>query len=159
MIEIKINGLTVAEILEQIQKLAGTLCYTVQLGQKEDPAVDNEPNEPQTAPTKPRRKRRTKAEMEAARKEEAVAAAEPPEASATTEDLAKPEPVSEPEPELEPQTPVDFEQIRVAALELVKAKGRDALVNLFADYGATKVSELKENELPAVLTAIKEAMA
>ena len=52
--------------------------------------------------------------------------------------------------------PVSLEDVRAAAIELRNNGGRDALPGLIGKYGASKLSAVKPEDLPALLADIKE---
>ena len=52
--------------------------------------------------------------------------------------------------------PVNLEDVRAAAIELRNNGGRDALPGLIGKYGASKLSAVKPEDLPALLADIKE---
>jgi hypothetical protein len=76
---------------------------------------------------------------------------------------AKPEPKVEPapepapEPEAPPADKVTSTQVAQALVALMKDKGRDAGVAVLQQFGASKVPEIKAEDYPSVLAAIKAA--
>jgi hypothetical protein len=55
---------------------------------------------------------------------------------------------------------LDYVQhIQTPALTLVKAKGRDALAGILAEFGAKTAKEITEDQWPALAARIAEASA
>ncbi len=64
----------------------------------------------------------------------------------------KAEPV--PEPEAAPAGPTR-DEAKKAVLTVAKEKGHDAAAGLLAKFGATKISEVKEEDIAAIIEAAK----
>lgn len=78
---------------------------------------------------------------------------EPPKPKSETAEPA-PEPSPEPAPAAETEeakaSGIDKKALTAKIIELAKTKGRDAASKLLAEYGATKVPEVKEEDFDAV---------
>lgn len=59
-----------------------------------------------------------------------------------------------------PPAQLDYTRdVQAPALNLVKARGREALASILADFGAKRAQDIAENEWPALIARIEEASA
>lgn len=74
----------------------------------------------------------------------------------------RPPPKSDPTPEKKPAAPapeeakekLTIDNVRPRVLEWIKAHGRDQFVAVLAKFGAAKLPDVKEADLPALLAAL-----
>ena len=89
--------------------------------------------------------------------------AEPPKpSSVSAEPAPETPPRPKPEPKPEPEAPaatVDKKALAAKVIELAKAKGRDAAAALLAEFGATKVPEVKDEDYGAVFAKADELLS
>lgn len=80
--------------------------------------------------------------------EPAPEAAPEPAAEPESENVAAPEPVADAAP--------TREEAKKAVLSVAKLKGHDAAAALLAKFGAVKISEVKDEDIAAIIAAAKE---
>ena len=82
--------------------------------------------------------------------------AEPPKPKSVS---TEPEPETPSEGEKKDAPSVDKKTVTAKVIELAKSKGREAAAGLLAEFGATKVPEVKEEDYAAVFAKAEELLS